>query len=444
MPDLPSFLKTRLTVTSAKRIILILGGGIAAYKILELIRRLREDGCTICAVLTEAASQFVTPLSVASLTGEKIYQSLFDLTDETEIGHIQLSRDADLIVVAPATADLMAKIAAGLATDLATTLLLATDKPVFIAPAMNVRMWEHPATQRNLKQLTEDGVGVIGPNEGDMACGEFGLGRMSEPEEIRKAIAGHFEKQNGRVTKLRRGGAQGDAKPLMGYRALVTAGPTWEPIDPVRYLANRSSGKQGYAIASALNEAGAEVVLVSGPVALNDPKGVKTIRVETAEQMLASCEHALPVDVAVCAAAVADWRANTQASQKLKMGATAPKQLRLEKNPDILKSISIRSKDRPPLVVGFAAETENLIDQATQKRITKGCDWMVANSVALGTNTMGGDTNQVHLITGEGAEAWPQLPKSEVAHSVVTRIGHFLRARAVAVPSKTQGAKRGQ
>jgi phosphopantothenoylcysteine decarboxylase/phosphopantothenate--cysteine ligase len=430
-------------VTSAKRILLILGGGIAAYKILELIRRLREEGCTICAVLTDAASQFVTPLSVASLTGEKIYQNLFDLTDETEIGHIQLSRDADLIVVAPATADLMAKMSAGLATDLATTLLLATDKPVLIAPAMNVRMWEHAATQRNLKQLKKDGIGIIGPNDGDMACGEYGPGRMAEPAEIKQAILAHFDAQDGRVTKLRQA-TPGTAKPLEGYRALVTAGPTWEPIDPVRYLGNRSSGKQGYAIAQELAEAGAETILVSGPVALNDPPGVKTIRIETAEDMLAACETALPVDVAICAAAVADWRAASQAPQKLKKNGGAPQDLPLKENPDILKSISVRTKNRPPLVVGFAAETENLIQHATQKRKSKGCDWMVANSVAPGTDAMGGDTNQVHLITGEGAEAWPQLPKSEVAHSLVTRIGHFLRAHTAAPRSKTQGAKRGR
>ena len=337
----------------------------------------------------------------------------------------------------------MAKMAAGLANDLATTLLLATDKPVFIAPAMNVRMWEHPATQRNLKQLTKDGISVIGPNEGDMACGEFGPGRMAEPEEIRKVIAGFFEKQEGRVTKLRREG-QGDAKPLTGSLALVTAGPTWEPIDPVRYLANRSSGKQGYAIAQALAEAGAETVLVSGPVALNDPKGVKTIRVETATQMLAACEDALPVDVAICAAAVSDWRVGSAAPQKLKKDGAAPKGLQLEENPDILKSISIRSDNRPQLVVGFAAETEDLLDHATKKLVAKGCDWIVANSVAPGSAAMGGDTNQVHLLTSDGTEAWPQLPKSEVADSLVTRVGHFLRARAARAAAKTQGGKRGQ
>ena len=429
-------------MTSHRRILLILGGGIAAYKTLELIRRLRESGCSICAVLTDAASQFVTPLSVASLTNEKIYQGLFDLTNETKIGHIQLSRDADLIVVAPATADLMAKMAAGLATDLATTLLLATDKPVLIAPAMNVRMWEHPATQRNLKQLKKDGVKIIGPNEGDMACGEFGLGRMAEPAEILKSIIVQFQKQNDRVTKLKSLDTKEHTKPLDGCRALVTAGPTWEPIDPVRYLTNRSSGKQGFAIARELVEAGANVVLVAGPVALNDPRGLKTVRVETAEQMLAACEHILPVDIAICAAAVSDWCASSQAINKLKKSSISSRQLELKENPDILKSISMKSKDRPKLVVGFAAETEDLIKNATEKRKAKGCDWMVANDVAPGTDAMGGNTNQVHLITSDGVEAWPQLPKTEVAHSLVTRIGHHLRARAASSPGKKQGGKR--
>lgn len=431
-------------MTSDKRILLILGGGIAAYKTLELIRRLREHGYTICAVLTEAAAQFVTPLSVASLTGEKIYQKQFDLTDETEIGHIQLSRDADLIVVAPATADLMAKMASGLANDLATTLLLATDKHVMIVPSMNVRMWEHPATRRNLKQLQKDGVKVVGPNEGDMACGEYGMGRMAEPLEILDAINAFFETGGGHVDKPKDHKAGADAKPLQGYRALVTAGPTWEPIDPVRYMANRSSGKQGFAVARELAAAGARTILVSGPVALDDPEGVKTIRVETTEQMLAACEQALPVDIAVCTAAVTDWRPKSRAPHKLKKDHISSKRLDLIQNSDILESISIRKNDRPQLVIGFAAETEDLIARATAKRKAKGCDWMVANSVAPGSDAMGGDMNTVHLITEEGTEAWPTLPKTEVAHALVTRIGHYARARTAGKQAKKGGAKRGR
>ncbi len=430
-------------MTSDKRILLILGGGIAAHKTLELIRRLREHGYTVCAVLTDAASQFVTPLSVASLTGEKTYQKLFDLTDETEIGHIQLSRDADLIVVAPATADLMAKMASGFANDLATTLLLATDTHVMIAPSMNVRMWQHPATQRNLKQLQKDGVKVVGPNEGDMACGEYGMGRMAEPPEILDAINAFFQTQSIHVTKPKQHESRADAKPLQGYRALVTAGPTWEPIDPVRYMANRSSGKQGFAIARELACAGARTILISGPVALNDPEGVKTIRVETTEQMLAACEQALPVDVAICAAAVTDWRPKSRAPHKLKKGHMPSKRLELIQNSDILESISTRRNDRPQLVIGFAAETEDLIARATAKRKAKGCDWMLANSVAPGRDAMGGDMNTVHLITQEGVEAWPTLPKTDVARDLVIRVGHYARAQAADKQVKKRGAKRG-
>jgi len=405
--------KTHLT---DRRILLVIGGGIAAYKCLDLIRRLRERGASVRAILTAAGAEFVTPLSVASLTGEKVYQTLFDLTDEAEIGHIQLSREADLVVVAPATANLMAKMAVGLAGDLASTVLLATDKPVLIAPAMNVRMWNHKATQRNLAQLMADGIHIVGPNEGDMACSEFGPGRMAEPSEILAAIEGHFDEL-----------AFSGERPLRGLRILVTSGPTHEPIDPVRYLANRSSGKQGHAIATALARLGAETVLVSGPTNLPDPPGVETRHVETAREMLAACEAALPADIAICAAAVADWRADMDAGQKIKKepGASAPA-LKLVENPDILATLSHLKNGRPHLVIGFAAETEKVIEHARAKRARKGCDWIVANDVSPATGVMGGDLNTVHLITDEGTEDWPLLPKQAVAERLVRRIvAHF-------------------
>jgi len=403
-------------VLDGKRILLIIAGGIAAYKSLELIRRLRERGASVRAILTHAGAQFVTPLSVSSLTGDKVYQDLFSLTDEAEMGHIQLSRDADLLVVAPATADLIAKMAHGRADDLASTALLATDKPVLIAPAMNVRMWLHGATQRNVKQLTADGVAVVGPNDGDMACGEFGPGRMAEPAEIVAAIEAHFA---------------GNAGVLAGVKALVTAGPTHEPIDPVRYIANRSSGKQGYAIAAALSALGADTTLVSGPTALASPTRVKLVRVETAHEMFAACEAALPVDVAVCAAAVADWRVDHAANQKIKKTGTGLPSLSLIENPDILHALSSRKTARPGLVVGFAAETENVVAHAQAKRAKKGCDWIVANDVSPATGVMGGDRNTVHLITAASAEAWPQLAKSEVAARLAQRIAAHLKVDAV-------------
>ena len=399
-----------------RRILLIIGGGIAAYKCLELIRRLRDKGARVRTILTDAGAQFVTPLSVATLTGEPVFQSLFDLTREAEIGHIELSREADLLVVAPATADLMAKMANGLAGDLATTTLLATDKPVLIAPAMNVRMWAHRATQRNLEQLMADGVEIVGPNEGPMACNEYGFGRMAEPAEILAAIEQHFS-ENAFKGEL----------PLKGIKALVTSGPTHEPIDPVRYLANRSSGKQGYAIATALARLGAETVLVSGPTNLPPPPGVTVKNVETAREMLAACEASLPVDVAVCAAAVADWRVDVDATQKIKKeaGAKAP-DLRLIENPDILATISKLTANRPPLVVGFAAETEKVVEHAVAKRARKGCDWIVANDVSPETGVMGGELNTVHLITRDGQEDWPLLPKQAVAERLARRIlAHF-------------------
>lgn len=397
----------------SKRILLVIGGGIAAYKTLELIRRLREQGARTRTILTSAGAQFVTPLSVASLTGEKVYTDLFSLTDEAEIGHIELSRAADLVVVAPATADLMAKMAAGQADDLATTALLATDKPILIAPAMNVRMWHHPATQRNLARLVEDGVMTVGPEEGDMACGEHGLGRMAEPAAILAAIEEHFR--------------SGSERPLSGRKALVTSGPTYEPIDPVRYIANRSSGKQGHAIAQALARLGADTLLVSGPTALANPPGVRVIRIETAREMLAACVGALPVDVAVCAAAVADWRPEPPRSQKLKKSAARPA-LTLVENPDILETISTRKNDRPALVVGFAAETENLLAEAQDKRARKGCDWIVANDISPTKGVMGGDFNTVHLVTAEGVESWPRMTKAAVAQSLARRIAAHLGA----------------
>jgi phosphopantothenoylcysteine decarboxylase/phosphopantothenate--cysteine ligase len=398
-----------------KRVLLIIGGGIAAYKSLELIRRLRDAGASVRAILTAAGAQFVTPLSISALTGDKTYQDLFDLTAEAEMGHIALSRAADLLVVAPATADLMAKLVSGLAPDLASTALLATDKPVLLAPAMNVRMWEHPATRRNLAALRRDGLHVIGPNEGEMACGEFGEGRMAEPEEILAAIASLL-------------GAQDQLK---GFRALVTAGPTHEPIDPVRYLANRSSGKQGYAIAAALAEAGADTVLVSGPVSLTAPHNAQLVRVETAVQMRDACEAALPVDIAICAAAVADWHVEHPHPTKLKK-PNAPPSLMLVENPDILMTLARHKTARPKLVIGFAAETTDLLVSAAAKRAAKGCDWVVANDVSAdrtGAGVMGGDSNQVHLVTASGVESWPLLSKREVALRLMQRIAeHFGRA----------------
>jgi phosphopantothenoylcysteine decarboxylase/phosphopantothenate--cysteine ligase len=397
-------------VLTGKRVLLIIGGGIAAYKSLELIRRLKERGCTVRAILTQGGAQFITALSVGSLTGEKVYQELFNLTDEAEMGHIELSRAADLLVIAPATAHLMARMAAGLADNLATTALLATDKPVLIAPAMNVRMWHHAATQRNVAQLKADGILFAGPTEGDMACGEFGLGRMAEPAEILAAI----EAVLGAATR-----------PLAGKRALVTAGPTAEPIDPVRIITNRSSGKQGYAIAGALARLGAETTLVSGPTALESPLGVKRHLVETAEEMLAACEAALPADIAVMTAAVADWQVENRANTKLKKTNGKPPVLALTPNPDILKTLAGRGAGRPKLVIGFAAETENVVANATAKRKAKGADWIVANDVSPASGVFGGDANAVHLITAAGAEDWPRMSKSAVADALAKRIAGF-------------------
>jgi phosphopantothenoylcysteine decarboxylase/phosphopantothenate--cysteine ligase len=396
----------------SKRILLIVGGGIAAYKSLELVRRLKERGAAVRAILTKGGAEFVTPLSLSVLTEEKAFTDLFDLKDEAEIGHIRLSREADLVVVAPATADFLAKMAHGIASDLATAVLLATDKQVLAAPAMNVRMWQHPATRRNMATLRTDGIVFVGPEEGEMACGEYGPGRMAEPAAILDAID-------------RLLGAKA-AGPLSGRRVLVTSGPTQEPIDPVRYIANRSSGKQGHALARAAAALGAEVTLISGPVALPDPHGVTVVRVETAHEMLAATLAALPADIAICAAAVADWRAADESPQKLKKHNQVAADLKLALNPDILATIAKPGPQRPRLVIGFAAETENLVENATAKRRAKGADWIVANDVWPGTGVMGADHTQVHLVTEMGVEDWPSLSKDETASRLLARAADAL------------------
>ena len=392
-----------------KRILLVIGGGIAAYKSLLLIRLLRSAGVAVTPVLTRAGAEFVTPLSVSALAGEKVYTDLFDLTDEAEMGHIQLSRAADLLVVSPATADFLAKIAQGRADDLASTLLLATDTPVLVAPAMNVRMWTHAATQRNTAQLRADGISFVGPDEGEMACGEFGPGRLAEPEVIFAAIS----------AALRNG-------PLVGKHILVTSGPTHEPIDPVRYIANRSSGAQGTAIAVALRDLGADVTFVTGPALVPAPDGVRVVRVETAAEMLVAVQSALPADAAVMAAAVADWRIANAASSKMKKdGSGKPPALEFAENPDILATVS-KASNRPALVVGFAAETDQVEAYATAKRLRKGCDWIVANDVSPETGIMGGTENAVVLITADGFEAWPRMAKDAVARRLADRIAAAL------------------
>ena len=395
---------------AGKRILLIIGGGIAAYKSLDLMRRLRDQGATVVPVLTRAAEEFVTPLSVAALAGHKVYRDLFDLNEEAEMGHIQLSRSADLILVAPATADLMGKMANGLANDLASTLLMATDTPVMIAPAMNVRMWEHPATQRNLATLTGDGITCVGPEEGAMACGEFGPGRLSEVDQIVAAVADHF--------------ADG---PLTGRHVIVTSGPTHEPIDPVRYIANRSSGAQGSAIAAALVALGAKVTFITGPASVAPPAGVDVVAVETAQAMYDAVHAALPADAAIFAAAVADWRVTNASGSKMKKdGAGSLPQLEFAQNPDILATVSQLDENRPELVVGFAAETDDVIANATLKRARKGCDWIVANDVSPETGIMGGAENAVTVITAEGGESWPRAGKDEVAHNLAAKIAKAL------------------
>jgi phosphopantothenoylcysteine decarboxylase / phosphopantothenate---cysteine ligase len=392
------------------RILLIIGGGIAAYKSLELIRELGRRGIGSRVILTKAGAEFVTPLSVAALSGEKVYSELFDLTDETEMGHIELSRSADLVVVCPATADLMAKGAAGLANDLASTTLLATDKPVLMVPAMNVRMWEHAATKRNVARLRADGVRVVDPDVGPMACGEFGPGRLPEVSAIVREIEAALAPPSRR---------------LAGVHALVTAGPTREPLDPVRYISNHSSGKQGYGIAAALAAEGARVTLVSGPVALKPPEGVTFVSVETAREMLKACEDALPADVFVSVAAVADWRPVKAADRKLKLkGEGKAPTIELAENPDILRTLSHKKKKRPRLVIGFAAETHDVEALAIDKRARKGCDWIVANDVS--GDVMGGNENEIYLITPEGTEHWPRLAKDDVSRRLAARVADAL------------------
>jgi phosphopantothenoylcysteine decarboxylase / phosphopantothenate---cysteine ligase len=395
-----------------RRILLVISGGIAAYKALDLIRRLRERAAAVRVIMTAAAGRFVTPLSAAALSGERVYDDLFSLTDESEMGHLRLAQEADLVVVAPATADLLAKMAAGLADDLASAALLATTRPILIAPAMNTRMWENAATRDNLAKLAARGIHRAGPASGPLAEGETGMGRMVEPLEIVAA-----------AEQILRASAV-----LAGRRALVTSGPTHEPIDPVRYIANRSSGKQGHAIAEALARHGAATVLVSGPSAEADPPGVRVVRVTTTRDMLAACEAALPVDVAVCAAAVADWRAE-ESTQKIKKKG-APPALKLVENPDILARLSTAGNARPRLVVGFAAETENLIENARQKRQKKGCDWILANDVSAEGGVFGGDANTIHLVSADGVEDWPPLSKRDVAERLAQRVAKLFNGSA--------------
>lgn len=396
-----------MSALDGKKILLVVSGGIAAYKSLELIRLIKKAGASVRCVLTQGGAKFVTPLSISSLSGEQTYTDLWSLKDETEMGHIRLSREVDLIIVAPASASFIAKMAFGLADDLATTTLLAADKPVLIAPAMNHKMWEHPATRENISTLARRGIRTVGPRAGDMACGETGMGRMAEPDEIMDAIAAHFER----------------AERLSGLRALVTSGPTFEPVDPVRFIGNRSSGKQGHAIAAALAACGANVTLVSGPVSLPDPAGVKTVHVETADEMMAACNAALPADIVVCAAAVADWKPAQAQTQKIKKGKSAAPTLTLAENPDILAALAQPGPRRPRLVIGFAAETENLLEAAQQKRARKKCDWIVANDVGTDGKTFGSDENHVWLITASGQIEW-EGGKEDIANRLAGEIAH--------------------
>ena len=410
-----------------RRILLVIGGGIAAYKSLDLIRRLRERGASVRCILTAGAGHFVTPLAASALSGQRSHTDLFDREDEADIGHIRLARDADAVVVAPATANLLSRMATGAADDLASTVLLATTLPILVAPAMNVRMWQHPATRRNIATLLADGVHVVGPNDGAMAEAEFGPGRLAEPTEIADALE--------RMLRPSPAGEGGHAQaavalPLSGRRVLVTSGPTHEPIDPVRYIANRSSGRQGHAIAAAAAEAGAEVILVSGPVSIPDPQGIRTIHVETAREMEGAVRTGLPADVAVFAAAVADWRTEAEAGQKMKKdGSGVPPSLPLTLNPDILAGVARMGEGRPGLVVGFAAETENVVGHAQAKLARKGCDLIVANDVSAGTGVMGGERNTVHLVAPGRVETWPELGKDEVARRLVARLAAMLAGR---------------
>ena len=407
-------------MSDGKRVLLIITGGISAYKSLELIRELKLNNIRARCILTTAGSQFVTPLSLKTLTEDQVYQDLFSLTDTNEIGHIELSRDANLIVVAPATANIIAKMRTGIADDLATTTLIATDKPVLIAPSMNVRMWEHPATQSNIMKLRHRGVYTIGPESGDMACGEHGIGRMSEPQAIAQKINEILLNDNQTTKNI-------EQKSLVGRKAIVTSGPTIEKIDPVRYLTNHSSGRQGHAIAKALAEQGANTVLVSGPTQLPDPSGVTVKRVDSAREMLSACKKFLPADIVICAAAVADWHIANPNPKKIKKNAALPV-LEFVENPDILMAISQLTKNRPHLVVGFAAETQDLIKNAKVKLSQKGCDWIVANDVSANTGTFGGELNTVNIISKTGVEAWPTLTKEVVGQKLSTRISTFLES----------------
>jgi phosphopantothenoylcysteine decarboxylase / phosphopantothenate---cysteine ligase len=415
------------TSLTGARVLLVIGGGIAAYKALELTRRLRERGVTVRVAMTAAAKQFVTPLSVAALSGDKVYDDLFSLTDEAEMGHIELSREADLVVVAPATAHVLARMAQGLADDLATTLLLATDKKTLVAPAMNLRMWLHSATQRNVALLRQDGVLFVGPDDGEMACGEYGPGRMAEPMAIVEAIQNALSASTildlpAGIGRIRGEDGKG---PLAGRHMLITSGPTYEPIDPVRFIGNRSSGLQGHALAQAAVGAGARVTLVSGPVNLSDPRGATTLHVETASEMLAAVEAALPADIFIAAAAVADWRVETPSVQKTKKKGGSPV-LTLVENPDILQTIGRKLAGRPALIVGFAAETERLLENAREKLQRKNCDLIVANSVAAGTGTFGGTDNSVHLVTATEVESWPKMSKQEVAERLIKKLAAMI------------------
>lgn len=420
-------------MTKPKHILLVIGGGIAAYKTSELIRLIKKSGMTVRCVLTESGAQFVTPMTLAALSENEVHTTLWSLKDEAEMGHIQLSREADLLVICPATANLLAKMAGGVADDLATTLLLATDTPVMAVPAMNVRMWQHAATQRNIKQLRADGIFVMHPDEGDMACGEFGPGRLPDPEaimaEISVQLEASFSTMDG-ATKSEPGNranildgqpafAPDRHRPLRGKHVLITAGPTHEPIDPVRYIANRSSGRQGFALAAAAAEAGAQVTLVAGPVHLSTPAGVIRVDVETALEMEKAVHDALPADIAIMVAAVADWRADSQSGQKIKKKGAAPEPLKLTENPDILAGLA-RHEQRPGLLIGFAAETQKIVQHAQAKLAKKGCDWIVANDVS--GDVMGGANNSVQIITATGSENWEQLPKPEVARRLVAKI----------------------
>lgn len=404
-----------------KRVLLIVSGGIAAYKSLELVRNLKNAGIAIRCILTPGGAQFVTTLSLATLSEDKVYEDLFSVADQGGIGHIELSRNADLLVVAPATADIIAKMRAGIADDLATAVLLATDKPVLIAPAMNVRMWAHEATQENMAVLSDRGVNIIGPDEGDMACGEYGMGRMSEPDAITIAIKKLIKETNSRDTALI---CKSNQK-LAGKKALVTSGPTHEPLDPVRYIANRSSGRQGHAIAAALAKKGADTVMISGPTNLSDPIGVIVRRVGSAVEMFEACKRELPTDIVVCAAAVTDWRALHPTDKKIKKNGVVPT-LELTQNPDILSSLSQSISNRPRLVVGFAAETGSVVDKALDKLARKKCDWMIANDVSVGTQTFGGTKNTVHIVDQNGIENWPEMSKESIGDRLADRIANHL------------------